>query len=84
VRAEEEERRGRREAWRQARREEADRDKRRVLEKERQLRLAEQARQFHRHLTVRQFGFRPWLRLVIGRRVETRLADDLYRTKTKR
>ena len=82
--AEEEERKHRRDLWRAARREEAERDKRRVEEKERQIRLTQLAHQFHRHLTVKQYGFRPWLKLIISRKVEGSLAENHHITKIKR
>ena len=82
--AEEEERKHRREMWRAARREEAERDKRRVEEKERQIRLTQLAQEFHRHLTVKQYGFRPWLKLIISRKVEGSLAEKHHTTKMKR
>ena len=82
--AEEEERKHRRELWRAARREEAERDKRRVQEKERQIRLTQLAQQFHRHLTVKQYGFRPWLKLIISRKVEGSLAENHHTKKIKR
>ena len=83
-RAEEEDRQRRRELWRQARREEADKDKRRLKEKERQIKLTELAREFHAHLIVKQFGLRPWLRLIINRKIKASLAGDMYNTKMKR
>ena len=82
--AEEDERKHRREMWRAARREEAERDKRRVEEKERQIRLSQLAQEFHRHLTVKQYGFRPWLKLIISRKVEGSLAEHHHTTKIKR
>ena len=82
--AEEDERKRRREIWRQARKEEAERDKKRVMEKERQINLSVQAQEFHKHLVVKQYGFRPWLKLIINKRVEASIAEDMYQTKIKR
>merc|ERR1711879_35682 len=64
--------------------EEAERDKRRVQEKERQIKLTQMAQEFHKHLTVKQYGFRPWLKLMISKKVESSLADNHHTTKIKR
>ena len=82
--AEENDRKRRREMWRLARKEEAEKDKRRIAEKERQIRLAAVARDFHAQLTVKQYGLRPWLKLVISRRVEAAMAENIYTTRIKR
>ena len=82
--AEEDDRKRRREMWRLARKEESERDKKRVMEKERQINLSVQAQEFHKHLVVKQYGFRPWLKLIINKRVEASIAEDMYQTKMKR
>ena len=40
--------------------------------------------EFHRHLTVRQYGFWPWLKLIISRKVEGTLAEYHHTTRIKR
>ena len=43
-----------------------------------------EARRFHQRLTVRQFGWRPWLQLLITRRLQTQRAENAWRARRLR
>ena len=84
IEKEEERRKENREMWKKKRREEIERDKKRLSEKDRQIKLAEVAKKFHRQLLIKQYGFRPWLKLLIHLKVEYSVAQQAYQNKLKR
>ena len=79
-----EERKKTREIWKKRRSEEMERDKRRLSEKERQERLLAVAKDFHRKLQMREYGLRPWLKLITNNREKRLEADTNYQQKLKR
>ena len=79
-----EERRKTRELWKKRRRDEMERDKRRLVEQERQERLTDLAEEFHRKMIIKQFGFRPWRKLM-SKSLEKQLrAKAEFELRTKR
>ena len=79
-----EERRRTRELWKKKRREEIERDKRKIVEQERQERLTELAEQFHRKLVMKQFGFRPWRKLISASEQKQLTAESAFELRTRR
>ena len=79
-----EERKRTRELWKKKRREEIERDKRKIAEQERQERLTELAEEFHRKLMLKQFGFRPWRKLISTSEERQLTAHSAFELKTKR
>ena len=79
-----EERKKTREIWKKRRSEEMERDKRRLSEKERQEKLIVVAKDFHRKLQMREYGLRPWLKLITNNRHKRLEADQKYQQKLKR
>ena len=79
-----EERKKTREIWKKRRSEEMERDKRRLSEKERQEKLIVVAKEFHRKLQMREYGLRPWLKLITNNRHKRLEADHKYQQKLKR
>ena len=79
-----EERKRTRELWKKKRREEIERDKRKIIEQERQERLTELAEEFHRKLMMKQFGFRPWRKLISKSEEKQLTAHSAFELRTKR
>ena len=79
-----EERKKTREIWKKRRTEEMEKDKRRLSEKERQEQLVVVAKDFHRKLQMREYGLRPWLKLITTNRQKRLEADQKYQQKLKR
>ena len=73
-----------REIWTKKRNEEMDRDRRRLSEKERQEKLLVNAKDFHQKLQMREYGLRPWLKLITNNRQKRLEADQNYQHKLKR
>ena len=67
-----------REIWKKKRKDEMEKDKRRLVEKERQEKLLAIAAEFHRKLTMKQFGLTPWVKLIRDTRRKRLEADKLY------
>ena len=81
---EEEEMKEIRETWKKKRREELERDKKVLAEADRQINLVEVAKKFHRHLLIKQYGLRPWLKLLHHLKVEYSDSEKMYQTTLKR
>ena len=73
-----------REIWKKRRNEEMERDRRRLSEKERQEKLLLVAKDFHLKLQMREYGLRPWLKLITNNRQKRLEADQNYQHKLKR
>ena len=67
-----------REIWKKKRKDEMEKDKRRLVEKERQEKLLAIAAEFHRKLTMKQFGLTPWVKLIRDTRRKRLEADKLH------
>ena len=84
VQDEMEERRKTRELWKKKRRDEMERDKRRIAETERQERMSAVAEEFQRKMIMKQFGLRPWRKLVSNSREKQLGAQHEFDLRTKR
>lgn len=78
------ERKKTREIWKKKRKDEMEKDKKKLSEKERQEKLHEVAREFHRKLTIKQFGLRPWLKLITDLRQKALIANQFYTQNCQR
>lgn len=58
------ERKKTRELWKKKRKEEMEKDRKRLAEKDRQEHLMRMAEDFHLKLSLKQYGFRPWIKLM--------------------
>ena len=78
------ERKKTRELWKKKRKEEMERDRRRLAEKERQELMMKTAEEFHKTLIIKQFGFRPWMKLVDDAKNKLSQAEQFYERSIKR
>ena len=78
------ERKKTRELWKKKRKEEMERDRRRLAEKERQELMMKTAEEFHKTLIIKQFGFRPWMKLVDDAKNKLSKAEQFYESSIKR
>ena len=77
------ERKKTREVRKKRRTDEIEKDKRRLSEKDRQEKLLVVAKDFHTKLTMREYGLRPWLKLITHTRQKRLEADQKYEEKLK-
>ena len=61
-----------------------ERDKRRIVETERQERLLALAEEFQRKMIIKQFGFRPWRKLMSKSQEKQLRAKTEFDLRTKR
>ena len=78
------ERKKTREIWKRKRREEAEKDRRKIEEKERQMNLYQLAAEFHRKLIIKQYGWRPWKKLIDEKRKKNIISEDHCIKKLRR